>query len=58
MNPHDNRRTVPAGAELERGRESYAAQAWLDAHEALTAADEQEGLGPDDLELLARSAYS
>jgi DNA-binding CsgD family transcriptional regulator len=57
MNPHDNRRTVPAGAELERGRESYAAQAWLDAHEALTAADELGELGAEDLELLARSAY-
>jgi tetratricopeptide (TPR) repeat protein len=53
----DNRRTVPAGAELERGRESYTAGAWLDAHEALAAADEQEGLAAGDLELLARAAY-
>jgi DNA-binding CsgD family transcriptional regulator len=48
---------VPGGAELERGRECYAAHAWLDAYEALTAADEPAGLEPEDLELLARSAY-
>jgi DNA-binding NarL/FixJ family response regulator len=48
---------VPAGAELERGRDCYAAHAWQDAHEALAAADEQEGLAAGDLELLARSAY-
>jgi DNA-binding CsgD family transcriptional regulator len=48
---------VPGGAELKRARECYAAHAWLDAHEALTTADELEGLGGDDLELLARSAY-
>ena len=46
-----------AGAELERGRESYAARAWLDAHEALTAADELGELDAEALELLARSAY-
>ena len=46
-----------AGEELERGRESYAARAWLDAYEALAAADEAEALDAETLELLARSAY-
>jgi DNA-binding NarL/FixJ family response regulator len=44
-------------AELERGRESYAASAWLDAYESLSRADQAEKLGAEDLELLARSAY-
>ena len=48
---------VPAAAELERGRQSYAGRAWRDAHEALCAADGGSALGADDLELLARSAY-
>ena len=48
---------VRAVAELERGRECYARGAWLGADEALTAADEVAGLGAEDLELLARSAY-
>lgn len=43
--------------DLERGRESFASGAWLDAYERLTAADAVAGLGPGDLELLARSAY-
>jgi len=43
--------------ELERGRNSYAASAWLDAYESLSRADRLEALGADDLELLARSAY-
>ncbi len=44
-------------AELKRGRESYARSAWLQAYEALAAADAAAGLGAPDLELLARSAY-
>ena len=48
---------VRAVGELERGRESYAKQAWLDAYGALTAADQAVGLGAEDLELLGRSAY-
>jgi len=48
---------VRAAAELERGRESYAKRAWLDAYGALTAADQAASLGAEDLELLARSAY-
>jgi DNA-binding NarL/FixJ family response regulator len=42
---------------LEHGRACYAEAAWADAHASLTAADEAAPLGPDDLELLARSAY-
>jgi DNA-binding CsgD family transcriptional regulator len=43
--------------ELERGRESYAASAWLDAYESLSRVDRLETLAAEDLELLARSAY-
>jgi hypothetical protein len=43
--------------ELERGRESYATAAWLDAYESLSRADQLEALGAEDLELLAGSAY-
>jgi DNA-binding CsgD family transcriptional regulator len=42
--------------ELERGREAYARRAWLDAYTSLSAADEAEPLGAEDLELLAISA--
>jgi DNA-binding NarL/FixJ family response regulator len=42
--------------ELERGRESYAQRAWMDAYESLSRADESSPLGPEDLELLAISA--
>jgi DNA-binding CsgD family transcriptional regulator len=42
--------------ELERGRESYASRAWLDAYTALSAADRAQPLEPDDLELLATAA--
>jgi DNA-binding CsgD family transcriptional regulator len=48
---------VIAGTALERGRASYAKRAWLDAYEWLSRADEDDLLEPDDLELLARSAY-
>ena len=43
--------------ELERGRESYARRAWIDAYESLSGADEASPLGAQDLELLATSAY-
>jgi len=43
--------------ELERGRKSYRGEAWNDAFEALATADRSVGLGADDLELLANSAY-
>jgi DNA-binding NarL/FixJ family response regulator len=48
---------VRAIDELERGRKSFAASAWLDAYESLSRADRLETLGAEDLELLARSAY-
>ena len=53
----DNQAVVRAIAELERGRESYAKHAWLDAYRAMTAAAEAVGLGAEDFELLARWAY-
>ena len=43
--------------ELERGRESYARRAWIDAYESLSGADEVRSLAAPDLELLATSAY-
>lgn len=43
--------------DLERGRESYARRLWTDACEWLTRADRVAPLQPEDLELLARSAY-
>jgi DNA-binding CsgD family transcriptional regulator len=43
--------------ELERGRESYAAQAWADAYEQLSRVDRDTSLDAGDLELLANSAY-
>jgi DNA-binding CsgD family transcriptional regulator/tetratricopeptide (TPR) repeat protein len=43
--------------ELERGREAYGERTWVDAYEALSRADRDSPLGPDDLELLATSAY-
>ena len=42
--------------ELERGRQSYAQRAWMDAYEALSRADEAASLALEDLELLAISA--
>jgi DNA-binding CsgD family transcriptional regulator len=48
---------VMVGDVLERGRASYSQRAWLDAYESLSRADEADPLEPEDLELLARSAY-
>jgi DNA-binding CsgD family transcriptional regulator len=48
---------VGAFSDLERGRDAYAREAWTDAYEALTAADESTPLGPEDLELLSTAAY-
>jgi DNA-binding NarL/FixJ family response regulator len=48
---------VEATKELRRGREAYAVRAWRDAVEALTAADDQQSLGPEDLELLATALF-
>ncbi len=43
--------------QIERGRESYARQAWSDTHDALSRADREAPLGPDDLGRLATAAY-
>jgi DNA-binding CsgD family transcriptional regulator len=48
---------VDAIDELERGRESYARRAWMDAYKALSHADQAAPLAAEDLELLATSAY-
>ncbi|MGH3010915.1 MAG: LuxR C-terminal-related transcriptional regulator [Gaiellaceae bacterium] len=48
---------VIAGNVLERGRASYAKGAWLNVYEWLSRADEDDLLEPEDLEMLARSAY-
>src|SRR5918997_1138443 len=42
---------------LERGRRGYAMRSWVDAYEALSAADSAAPLGTEDLERLATSAY-
>jgi DNA-binding CsgD family transcriptional regulator len=54
---NDNWPVVEVVADLERGRESYAMGAWLDAYESLSAADGAAALGAEDLELLATAAY-
>ena len=46
-----------SSGQLERGRRSYAARTWLDAYESLSGADRTAPLGPEDIELLATSAY-
>ncbi|HZO96614.1 MAG TPA: helix-turn-helix transcriptional regulator [Gaiellaceae bacterium] len=48
---------MTAVAELERGRDAFAAQAWGRAYASLSAADLAEPLEARDLELLATSAY-
>ncbi len=42
---------------LDRGRESFARQAWADAYAQLAAADREAPLEPEDLERLAMAAY-
>jgi len=42
---------------LEQGRGAYADRAWADAFDALSRANREQALGPDDLELLAHSGY-
>jgi DNA-binding NarL/FixJ family response regulator len=44
-------------ADLERGRSAYASESWLEAFELLSSADRSNGLGAQDLELLATSAF-
>jgi ATP/maltotriose-dependent transcriptional regulator MalT len=49
---------MPAAADtLARGRESFRAQRWADAHEALATADRAGALAPEDLEHLAAATY-
>lgn len=43
--------------ELTRGRQAFGRREWASAYEALSKADRATPLGPDDLELLAVSAY-
>jgi len=43
--------------ELDRGRACYRQRAWLDAHTALSRADQAAGLAGPDLELLAMSGF-
>jgi DNA-binding CsgD family transcriptional regulator len=50
-------RAAQRAGQLERGRQSYEARAWIDAYEALSHADQAAPLEAEDLELLARSAY-
>jgi hypothetical protein len=49
--------TARSSAQLERGRRSYAARAWLDAYESLARADQAVPLRAEDIELLATAAY-
>jgi class 3 adenylate cyclase len=42
---------------LESGRNAYARKAWPEAHRLLQEADHDGGLGPEDLEALAKSAW-
>ena len=44
-------------SDLERGRDSYAREAWTDAYESLSAADRSAPLGAEDVELLSTAAY-
>jgi DNA-binding CsgD family transcriptional regulator len=48
---------IDAAKELERGRESYARQAWADAWRLLSEADRAGPLAAEDLELLATTEY-
>jgi tetratricopeptide (TPR) repeat protein len=48
--------SATAIAELQRGRQSYATRAWLDAYTALSNSDRVSPLRAEDLELLAVSA--
>jgi DNA-binding CsgD family transcriptional regulator len=57
MHGDDNRAVADAVGELERGRQSFADQAWADAYESLAAADHSNQLTAEDLELLATTAY-
>ncbi len=49
--------TRSARRALERGRASYEKHVWRDAYESLSRADDTSPLEPEDLVLLATSAY-
>ena len=58
--PDQDHPGAPAGRpldDLERGRECCRRRAWVGAYESLALADHAVPLGPEDLELLAMSAY-
>ena len=57
VRPAVGRRVPDRAAELERGREAYAARAWLQAYECLEHAHAQDPLDPPDLELLSVVAF-
>ncbi|HET9556792.1 MAG TPA: DNA-binding response regulator, partial [Actinomycetota bacterium] len=42
---------------LDQGRSAVVGQAWAEAHQRLSAADQAAPLEPDDLELLAAAAF-
>jgi DNA-binding CsgD family transcriptional regulator/tetratricopeptide (TPR) repeat protein len=48
---------VGIGDQLARGREAYSSSAWRAAYESLSGAEQAVPLAPEDLELLATSAY-
>jgi hypothetical protein len=48
---------VIVALDLDRGRRLFVEASWRGAFDALTAADRDAGLGPADLQLLARAAY-
>jgi ATP/maltotriose-dependent transcriptional regulator MalT len=48
---------MPDTEQLTTGREAFTARAWARAYEALSAADQNGGLGADDLDRLALAAY-
>ncbi len=48
---------VPTATALADGRAAFARAEWRDAHALLAEADADVALAPEDLELLARSAY-
>jgi len=48
---------VDTVAELGRARASYASELWMDAYDSLSAVDQSDSLGAEDLERLATSAY-
>ncbi len=48
---------MDAVADLERGRDAYAREAWTEAYESLSAADRSAPLGAEDVERLSTAAY-